>query len=198
MDFIHFYKFGYTVLMDDIGRLRKEWGERLCMFAYSYVHSMDVAEDLVQDVFLKILEQKIDLREYNNAGSFLFTILKNKCLDYIKHKAVEVNHMQDVAQANYLIADKYALEDDSMKIITENETRKQLKEAINSLPHNVKEIFIQSKFKDKTYKEIADKYGITTRQVEYQLFKAMQMLKDKMDRCCFVLGILYYYIVYCL
>ena len=184
--------------MDDIGRLRKEWGERLCMFAYSYVHSMAVAEDLVQDVFLKILEQKMDLREYNNVGSLLFTILKNKCLDYIKHKMVEENHMQDVAQANYLIADKYALEDDSMTIITENETRKMLKDAINSLPDNIKEVFIQSKFKDKTYKEIADKCGITTRQVEYQLYKAMQILKEKMDRCYFGLGILYYYIVYCL
>ena len=106
--------------------------------------------------------------------------------------------MQDVAQANYLIADKYALEDDSMTIITENETRKMLKDAINSLPDNIKEVFIQSKFKDKTYKEIADKCGITTRQVEYQLYKAMQILKEKMDRCYFVLGILYYYIVYCL
>lgn len=167
---------------EDIGKLRKEWGEKLHLFAYSYVHSSVVAEDLVQDVFLKILEHKIDISEYNNIGSLLYTILKNKCLDYIKHKVVEENHMQDVADVNYLIASRYALEDDSIKIITDNEIHKILRDAIATLPDTTREIFILSKFKEKKYQEIADLYGISPRQVEYHIFKAMTMLKEKMGK----------------
>ncbi len=165
---------------NDLGKLRKEWGDRLQLFAYSYVHSFAVAEDLVQDVFLKLLEQDIDISGYNNVGSLLYTILRNKCLDYIKHKIVEENHAGDVAEMNYLKASKYALEDDSIRIITDNEIRRILRDAIYALPEQTREIFILSKFKEKKYQEIADMLGISTRQVEYQLSKAMSMLKDKM------------------
>lgn len=166
--------------MNNIGKLKTEWGERLRVFAYSYVHSFTVAEDLVQDVFLKILEQQIDISEYKNIGSLLYTILKHKCLDYIKHKLVEESHIQDIMEANYLLANKYALEDDSIRIITENEIRKILREAIGSLPPITREVFIQSKFKEKKYQEIAEMYDITPRQVEYHIYKAMSILKEKM------------------
>lgn len=165
---------------DNIGQLRKEWGERLQLFAYSYVHSSAVAEDLVQDVFLKILEQDLDISRYNNVGSLLFTILKHKCLDYIKHRKVEENHVQDVAETNYLLASRYALEDDSIKIITDNEIRSILRSAIDSLPPQTREVFILSKFKNKRYQEIADLCALTPRQVEYHIFKAMSLLKEKM------------------
>ena len=166
--------------MSDIGKLQREWGEKLQLFAYSYVHSYAVAEDLVQDVFLKILEQNIDVSSYRNIGSLLYTILKNKCLDYIKHKTVEENHIQDVVETNYLIASKYALEDDSIKIITDNQIRKILMEAINTLPPQTREVFILSKFKEKKYQEIALMCNLSTRQVEYHIAKAMTHLKDKM------------------
>ena len=164
----------------DIGKLRKEWGEKLHLFAYSYVHSFEVAEDLVQDVFLKILEQNMDLSGYRNAGSLLYTILRNKCRDYIKHKRVEESHIGDVAESNYLKASKYALEDESIKIITDNEIRKILRSAIDSLPGQTREVFILSKFKDKKYQEIADMLGISSRQVEYHIAKAMSLLKERM------------------
>ena len=168
--------------MDNIGRLRKDWGERLRQFAYSYVHSTAVAEDLVQDVFLKLLEQKINVSEYENIGSLLYTILKHKCLDYIKHKIVEANHVQDVLEVNYLLSSKYALEDESINIIIDNEIKKKLRDAIYTLPDSTREIFILSKFKNKTYQEIADSQGISARQVEYQICKAMSSLKEKMGK----------------
>ena len=166
--------------MNNIGKLKTEWGEKLRVFAYSYVHSWAVAEDLVQDVFLKILEQKTDISQYRNVGSLLYAILKNKCLDYIKHKLVEENHTLDVMEANYLLAGKYALEDESINIITDNQIRKILRDAINSLPPVTREIFIQSKFKEKKYQEIAQMYNMTPRQVEYHIYKAMAALKEKM------------------
>lgn len=166
--------------MDNLGILRTEWGDRLRLFACSYVHSMDVAEDLVQDVFLKILEQNVDLSEYRSLESFMYAILRNKCLDYIKHKVVVTNHVQDIADLNYLRANQYALEDESIKFIVDNEKRKILKDAINSLPSGTRDIFVMNKLKGKTHKEISEATGLTSRQIQYQIYKAVSMLKEKM------------------
>lgn len=167
--------------MDNLGRLRTEWGDRLRLFACSYVHSMDIAEDLVQDVFLKILEQNVDLSECRNTESFLYTMLKNKCIDYIKHKLVESSHVQDVADLNYLKASQYALEDESIQFIVDNEMRKILKDAVNSLPPGTREIFVMNKLRGKSHKEIADILGLTARQIQYQVLKAISILKDRMN-----------------
>ncbi|MBQ3175035.1 MAG: RNA polymerase sigma-70 factor [Bacteroidales bacterium] len=176
--------------MDNLGRLRTEWGDRLRLFACSYVHSMDVAEDLVQDVFLKILEQNVDLSEYRSLESFMYTILRNKCLDYIKHKVVVTNHVQNIADLNYLRANQYALEDESIKFIVDNEKRKILKDAINSLPSGTRDIFVMNKLKGKTHKEISEATGLTSRQIQYQIYKAVSMLKEKMKE--FYILLLFY------
>lgn len=166
--------------MDKIGKLKNEWGDKLEMFAYSYVHSWPVAEDLVQDTFLKLLESRTDVSKIENAGSFLYAILKNRCLDWIKHKLVEEKHITDIQQMNYLKASKYALEDDSISYITDIETYRILKSAIDSLPQKTKEIFVLNKLRKKKYSEIALLYGISQRSVEYQITKAMSLLKKRM------------------
>lgn len=163
--------------MDKIAKLQKEWEGKLRLFAYQYVRSYPIAEDLVQDVFLKLIESDIDPLQYENIGSFLYTILKNKCIDYIKHKIVEKKYLYSVSEMNYLTANCIALEDESIQLITDNEINKMLREAIMSLPDLTREVFILNKFKKKKYKEIAQICGISERAVEYQMSKATAVLK---------------------
>lgn len=163
--------------MDKIAKLQKEWEGKLRLFAYQYVRSYPIAEDLVQDVFLKLIESDIDPYQYKNIGSLLYTILRNKCINYIKHKLVEEKYLYSVSELNYLTAHQIALEDDSIQMITNNEINKMLRDAIMSLPDLMREVFILNKFKKKKYKEIAELLGISPRSVEYQMSKATSMLK---------------------
>ena len=58
----------------------------LCLFSNKYVRDLEVSKDLVQDVFIKIWEDKVAFKNENNIKSYLYTSVKNKSLDYLKSK----------------------------------------------------------------------------------------------------------------
>jgi RNA polymerase sigma-70 factor (family 1) len=164
--------------IEDIERI---WHGKLKIFANAYIHSETTAEDLVQDTFLKLIESDTKITDYHNIGAILFTILKNKCLDYIKHKTVVEKHHESVTENyEYMVANKFALEDDSIRIITRNEIRKALKEAIDKLPEQTRKIFVMNKLKEKKYKEIAQILNISEKTVEYHISKAFSFLRKEM------------------
>ncbi|WP_417371696.1 sigma factor [Gelidibacter japonicus] len=61
----------------------------LCLFANKYLGDLKVSKDIVQDVFIKIWEDKIEFHNEITTKSYLYTSVKNKSLDYLKSKRVE-------------------------------------------------------------------------------------------------------------
>lgn len=162
--------------------LVNEWSSRLKIFAHSYVHCDSDAEDLVQETFIKLWESKKDIAKYDNIGAFIYTILKNKCLDYLKHKTVEVKYSQNVtSEYIYLVTNKYALEDESVNIITDSQINEALVNAIEKLPYNCRKVFILSRFKQLRNSEIAKELSISIKTVEYHKTKAISFLKKEME-----------------
>ena len=167
--------------MNTIEEIERIWYSKLKLFAIAYIHSETAAEDLVQDTFLKLIEAPTPIGEYNNIGALLFTILKNNCLDYIKHKLVVEKHSgPTIDNYEYLVANKFALEDESIRIITKNEIRKALKEALDKLPEQTRKIFVMNKLNDKKYKEIAKELNISEKSVEYHISKAFSFLRKEL------------------
>ncbi|NJK98204.1 MAG: hypothetical protein HC905_27775 [Bacteroidales bacterium] len=72
----------------------KNYFPRLCQFATTYLLDEAVAKNLIQDVFLKLWENRQELRENVSIMSYLLTITKNKCLDYIRHQKIENKHKE--------------------------------------------------------------------------------------------------------
>lgn len=162
-------------------RLKEEWHGRLKLFAVSYMRNPYDAEDLVQDTYFKFLESGTEIASCDNVGALLYTILKNKCLDYIKHKVVELKHNTVmVAAYNSLLANQYALEDDSITIITNNQIKEALNKALMKLPRQTREVFVMNKFRDMKYKEIAGELSISVKTVEYHISKAFTILRKEM------------------
>ncbi len=165
----------------EIIRLKEEWYGKLNVFAVSYVRNMHDAEDLVQDTILKLWESGIDIAACDNIGALLYTILKNKCLDYIKHKIVELKHNDAMTgEYNSLLANRYALEDDSITIITNNQIKEALNNALMKLPKQTRDVFVMNKFKDLKYREIAESLSISVKTVEYHISKAFALLRKEM------------------
>jgi len=161
--------------------IKNEWSQRLKIFARSYVRLNDVSEDLVQDTFIKFWEARHSLNYEKMIAPYLFTILRNKCLDYLKHKVVE-QKFNDVTTENYnyWLANIYALEDASINIITENQIKKALFDAINKMPQPRREIFTMSRFKDMKNLDIAEEMGISVKTVEYHITKAISFLREEL------------------
>lgn len=172
---------GQYLQEQEFALLKEQWYSRLKMFAISYIHDTQAAEDLIQDTLLKILENGVDIQLCENIGALLYTILRNKCLDYIKHKLVELKHNNSVLDKyNSLLANQYALEDNSIKIITNNQIKEALNKALQKLPKQTRDVFVMNKFKDLKYKEIADELSISVKTVEYHISKAFSLLRKEM------------------
>ncbi|MBL3656305.1 RNA polymerase sigma-70 factor [Fulvivirga sediminis] len=133
-----------------------------------------LAEEQVQEVFIKFWEKRDDHQPTLKIFPYLVTSVRNKCYNYIKRQAVEqkyINHTQKLYQDQIL---NYQYEDLSEDLIRKMET------VIASLPEKCKQVFQLSRFENMSHKQISDKLDISTKTVENHITKAMKVLKDSL------------------
>ena len=135
----------------------------LCLFAKSYLSDLQVSKDVVQEVFVKIWEKEIHFNEINSAKSYLYTAVKNKCLDVLKSKYVRVMDMQStIEEFEWLESDRFFY-----KEIIHSETSTLIEKAMNSLPYKCGQI-IKLSLKNYSNQEIADSLSLSINTVKAQ------------------------------
>lgn len=153
---------------------------RMKRFAQEYVILEEDAENIVQDVFLELWEQNLNLLSYTNLFAYLFTSVKNKCIDLLRHKAV-VQKTAEKMQDNYikiLQMKVQSLEAFDEQLFSEPDIETVIQNAINSLPEKCREIFILHKIEGIKQKVIAQELRISIKTVENQMAIAYKKLKD--------------------
>lgn len=151
---------------------------KLKRFAKAYVIREADAENIVQDIFLNLWEKKDIISQHTNLNSFLYTAVKNKCLDFMRHKQVVKKTTDKLQKENTLeiqlnLQSLESLED---KIFT-LDIEQKVEEAIKLLPPRCREVFILNKIKGKKQKEIAKELNISINTVENQMTIAYKKLK---------------------
>ena len=132
----------------------------LAAFGFKYVSDQFVAEDLVQEVFISMWEKRKDFSHLNALKSFLYTSVRNKCLNHIKHQSVVQKH------ENALV---YELESDLhfTNHIIEEETFNLLHAEIKDLPRSAQGIMMLA-LNGLKNQEIADELNISLNTVKTQ------------------------------
>ena len=142
---------------------------------FQYLHHEKVAEELVQDTFLKLWEIRETLNEQINIRSFLYTITKNNCLNHLRNQKISLKHLENMKylemQFNYEALEKLG------DYIQFEELRSKIDDAISKLPAEVIETFKLSRIEELSYKEIADRQGISIKTVEARISKALRILR---------------------
>ncbi|MDT3370034.1 MAG: RNA polymerase sigma-70 factor [Bacteroidota bacterium] len=164
-------------------------------FAKEYVVSDADAENIVQDVFTELWEKKEILTMPVNLVAYLFTTIKNKSLNHLRHKTV-------VLKATNLIQEEYAitlqmnldsLEAFNENLFTEEDVEKTISRALDSLSDKCREIFIMNKLEGKKQKQIAEELNISINTVETQMgiaYKKLRVeLKDYVPLLLFLLSL---------
>ena len=150
----------------------------LCIYAKQYTKTKELAEEVVQDLFLNIWEQKGQLRITVSLKAYLFTAIRNQCLNHLKHLQVVNGYNQYYTQLLNNAQDYYTLSYESGdSILIANELEKSLMEAIDSLPEHCRKIFIKSRFDGLKHQDIADSLGITLYTVNKQISIALEKLR---------------------
>lgn len=145
--------------------------KQLVVFAYKIVHRQDVAEDMVQQVFLNVWEHLEHLDVDKGILSYLYQSTRNRCL----------NHLNSAYQASTMhveepLSDRPAAADRGLET---KELLLQIKAAIQELPEKCREVFLLSREQGLTYKEIAAALDISVKTVENQMGKALKHLYNR-------------------
>ena len=145
----------------------------LSAFGYKYVPDLPVVEDMVQEAFISFWEKRQDFDHISALKSFLYTSVRNKCLNHIKHQAVRKKHEADLV---------YELESDHSFThqVIEEETFNQLLAEIKLLPESAMEIMILA-LNGLKNQEIADELNISINTVKTQKKIAYSKLKQKLE-----------------
>ena len=156
---------------DKFEKLFKELFEPLTSFAMKYVSDLDTAKNLVHEVFINVWQKYESLPSDTNYKSYLYTSIRNRCLNHIRSSKKHV-----------------ALEDSPEQIQPESgglelqELEMQVEMAINSLPEKCRIIFELSRYEELKYAEIAKKLDISVKTVEGQMTKALGILRRELAR----------------
>lgn len=147
---------------------------RLRGYAARFVDDQEAVRDIIQESFLKFWEKR-QLIEAISVSSLLFAMVRNACLNHLKHlQIVEQHAMEHLATLDgkeelyYLdfnLSPEYSL--------LYKELQEQVDVVINSLPSRCREVFIMSRFEKKKNREIAEALHISTTAVEKHIAKAL-------------------------
>jgi len=163
----------------DFEQIYIDYFSRMKYFAKEYVLSDEDAENIVQDVFLELWERKEMLSMQINIIAYLFTAIKNRCIDLLRRKIL-VKETADKIQEEHLITLRLkfdSLEAFDQNLFMEKDIEQIITRAIDSLPEKCREIFIKSKIDGMKQKDIAAEMNISVNTIETQMGIAYKKLK---------------------
>ncbi|GGW29068.1 RNA polymerase sigma-70 factor [Arenibacter certesii] len=149
---------------------------KLVNIAKGYLVYHQDAESIVQNVFLKIWENRAVLKKVTNINSYLYTMTKNSCLDQLKHEKIKQNYLDNSYRIKSEIKYQF-LHDESASMLLENELESKIIQSIELLPEKCKNIFKKSRLEGLKHGEIADQMGISQRTVENHISVAIKHMK---------------------
>ncbi len=132
----------------------------------------DDARNLVQDVFLKFWNERETLSVRVSVRAYLFTSVKNKCLDFLKQskRKPENNELSETGDIG----------DDNFETFVLSELEALLSAGLEKLPERCREIFELSRFEGLKNREIASRLNLSEKTVENQMTKALRILKTEL------------------
>jgi len=143
---------------------------------YRYVRSVPDAEELAQDVFVRIWNSAGSFRGDSRVSTWIFRIASNLAINYLKKKKLKQVSL-DVSSSLKGDRIKDEISDSSgRRSVTENRAN-LIESAVQSLPPNQKIAFILSKHEKHSYKEISEIMKVSVPAVESLLFRAKQNLR---------------------
>ena len=165
--------------------LFKKYYSFLVRFSLQIVAKSDAAEDIVQEVFIKLWDKRNSLEGVKNIKAYLFQATKNSSINWVNSP----KNRDTIFHQENIIEDGLYLNETEEQISFE-ETQKKIQNALLKLPAKCKEVFMLSREDGKSYKEIAKALSISIKTVENQMGKALKILREELGLSLFILFVL--------
>ena len=157
-------------------RVYELYSHKLFSFVSRILKNEAEADDIVQEVFVKIWESRDKLDDHKLLNSYIFTIAYNNSIDLIRKRISNnkyLEHLKNSSVINFTPTIISQIEFD--------ELNNQAEKLIANLPERQKQVFLLHKKEGLTYPEIAGQLGISKNTVENHMAKALKYLREHMD-----------------
>ncbi|WP_256006541.1 RNA polymerase sigma-70 factor [Pedobacter deserti] len=152
---------------------KKHYGE-LHSYAQVILQDSDVAEEIVQQMFLKFWEKRELLNIETAVRAYLYKCVYHDSMNYLKHEKIKLKYQ------DYAAHSMNKMQEPASAKAELSELQMRLTEALNELPEACRTIFQLSRYEDLKYKEIAERLGLSVKTVENQMGKALRTLRLKL------------------
>ncbi len=163
-------------------KLYKSYYSKLAVYASFFLNNED-AHDVVQEVFLSLLENKHKKLNELTLNAYLYKAVQNRCIDIIRHNQVKDQYLSDIKkkllefESEYFYTFRNEIEDGLLS----KELHEQINAAINSLPPKGKLVFKLYFENHKTTKEIAQILGLSNSTIENHIYSCLKVLRRKIS-----------------
>ena len=142
----------------------------LCYYTLQFTKSMPAAEDIVQDVFVKLWARRDTLEIKTSLKAYLYRSAHNAYMDQFRKQKLKEGFLDTLK--NEALSNQF-VEDDSLL----NKKINKIKTLINALPPRCKEVLLLNKYEGLKHREIAEKLGISIKTVERHLGSAFKKIR---------------------
>ncbi|WP_442587430.1 RNA polymerase sigma factor [Pedobacter sp. AW31-3R] len=151
--------------------------------AWNKLRNREEAQDLIQEVFSMIWTKRDTLQIGNNLSGYLYTCVHHQFLNMVVRKQVQTKYINSICE--------FSME---ASVVTDHKVRESILQAlidkeIDELPSRMREVFVLSRKKHLTHKEIAEIMGISEETVKKQMGYALKILRGK-------LGLVFFYAIH--
>lgn len=185
------------VSIPNIKEIYVEYYDRAFLFVRSYVYEKEAVEDIVSESLIKLwMELKNSERETHNLKAFLFSILRSKSLDYLRHQAMKnkvLNRISSIDQGELDLRIASLLESEYNDILVQ-EIQSIVQASLSEMNSKTREVYELSRFEYLTNKEIAEKLNISIKGVEYHMNIALRLLRENLKDYMHHIFYLYFFL----
>jgi RNA polymerase sigma-70 factor (ECF subfamily) len=146
--------------------------------AYRYTGNPSVAEELAQDVFVRVFRAAATYKPEARFSTWLFTIVRNVCSNYRMRQGKQDHQMDAELDLSAISQNDENPEEAAMR----NELESRIQKAILALPETLRLPLILSQFQQMSYEEIANVLELSVAAVKVRIFRARQVLAEKLFR----------------
>ena len=147
----------------------------LVMHAFSLLGDQDTANDVVQDVFVTLWQNRGNMNLSTSFSSYLYTATRNRVFNKMSHEKVVAKYADSIIN---FMQNESALADEQVRT---KELAAIIEKEISALPPRMREIFLLNKNEELSYREIAVKLNITDQTAKQQVYNAMKNLRLKLN-----------------
>jgi RNA polymerase sigma-70 factor (ECF subfamily) len=162
----------------EVAGIYKQFHQALLNFIRSKIKSKEDAEDILQNVFIKIAANVNNLADEDKLQSWIYTITRNAIIDYYRVSATKKSIAMDDDLAHHVLEEETV---DNTKGLDQCMTS-----MINLLPEDYKDIIIDSELKGIKQKDLAEKYGIAYPSMRSRVQRGRERLKQLFYGCCHI------------